>query len=159
MWTYKRGVRILDEAELENTKTDLQWYVPHLPVLNTNKSDNMRRVSNRLQSLVGIIFRFREKEIALSADVEAMFFKWKYHLQTVKYSNFCGETATLNQPISVYEYGRNILGAKSSPACVKYALQQVGRNCRDENGMVAKLINRNFYRDYKKYPRKIDQSR
>ena len=30
----KGFVRIMDEAELENTKTDIQWYVPHLPVLN-----------------------------------------------------------------------------------------------------------------------------
>ena len=35
----KKLVRILDEAELENTKTDLQWYVPHLRVLNPNKRD------------------------------------------------------------------------------------------------------------------------
>ena len=37
-------VRILDEAEFESTKTDLQWYVPHLPVLNPNKPDKVRRV-------------------------------------------------------------------------------------------------------------------
>ena len=47
-------------------------------------------------------------------------------------------------PISVYEYGRHISGAKSSPTCVNYALQQVGRDSRDDNEMVAKLINRNF---------------
>ena len=50
-------------------------------------------------------------------------------------------------PISVYEYGRHFFGAKSSPTCVNYALQQVGRDCRDENGMVTNLINRNFYMD------------
>ena len=47
----------------------------------------------------------------------------------------------------MYDYGRHIFGAKSSPTCVKYALQQVGKGCRDENGMVANLINRNFYMD------------
>ena len=47
----------------------------------------------------------------------------------------------------MYDHGRHIFGAKSSPTCVNYALQQVGRDCRDDNGMVAKLINRNFYRD------------
>ena len=88
----KGFVRILDEAELENTKSDLQWYVPHLPVLNPNKPDKVRRVCNAaskfggvslndnlmagpdlLQSLIGIIFKFREKQIALTADVEAKF--------------------------------------------------------------------------------------
>ena len=47
----------------------------------------------------------------------------------------------------MYEYGRHIFGAKSSPTCVNYALQQVGRDSRDDNGMVANLINRNFYMD------------
>ena len=31
-------------------------------------------------------------------------------------------------PISVYEDGRHIFGANSSPTCVNYALQQVGRD-------------------------------
>ena len=47
----------------------------------------------------------------------------------------------------MYEYGRHIFGAKSSPTCVNYALQQVGRDSRDDNGMVANLINRNSYVD------------
>ena len=34
----KGFVRILDEEELENTKTDLQWYVPHLPVLEPEQA-------------------------------------------------------------------------------------------------------------------------
>ena len=73
----KGFVRILDEEQLENTKSDIQWYVPHLPLLNPNKSDKVRRVCNAaskfggvslnnnlmagpdlLQSLKGIIFRF-----------------------------------------------------------------------------------------------------
>ena len=75
----KGFVRSLDEAELENTKSDLQWYVPHLHMLNSNKPDKVRRVCNAasklggvslnenlmagpdlLQSLIGIVFRFRE---------------------------------------------------------------------------------------------------
>ena len=34
----KGFVRVLDEAELENTNSDLQWYVPHLPVLNPKQA-------------------------------------------------------------------------------------------------------------------------
>ena len=130
----KGFVRILDEAEDENTKTDLEWYVPHLPVLNPNKPDKVRRVCNAaskfggvslndnlmagpdlLQSLIGIIFRFREKKIALTADVEAMFLQVKVLRLLWRENN--------TDPISVYEYGRHIIGAKRSPACVNYALQ------------------------------------
>ena len=158
-------VRILDEAEIENTKTDLQWYVPHLPVLNPNKPDKVRRVYNAaskfggvspndnlmagpdlLQSLIGIIFRFMEKKIALTADVEAMFLQVKVPPADCKVLIFLRRENN-TEPISVYEYGRHICGAKSSPTCVNYALQQVGRDCRDDHGMVAKLINRNFNMD------------
>ena len=90
---------LLDETELENTKTDLQWYVPHLPLLNPNKPDKVRRVCNAaakfggvslnddlmavpdiLPSLIGVIFRFRENQIALTADVEATFLQVKVPL-------------------------------------------------------------------------------
>ena len=103
----KKFVRILDEAEFESTKTDLQWYVPHLPVLNPNKPDKVRRVYNAaskfggvslndnlmagpdfLQSLIGIIFKFREKKIALTADVEAMFLQVKVPLSDCKVLRF-----------------------------------------------------------------------
>ena len=83
----KKGVvRILNEIELENINTGPQWYVPHLLVLNPSKPDKVRQVCNAasklggvslkdnlmsgvflLQSLKGIIFRFREKQIALAA--------------------------------------------------------------------------------------------
>ena len=161
----KGFVRVLGEAELENTKSDLQWYVLHLPVLNPNKPDKVRRICNAaskfggvslndhlmagpdlLQSLIGIIFRFREKQIALTADVEAMFLQVKAPPADCKVLRFLWRENNTD-PISVYEYGRHIFGAKSSPTCVNYALQQVGRDSRDDNGMVAKLINRNFYMD------------
>ena len=46
----KGFVRILDAEELENTKTDLQWYVPHLP----NKQYKVRRVCNAASKFGGV---------------------------------------------------------------------------------------------------------
>ena len=85
-------VRKDDQAELNETKHKLQWYLPHHPVINPHKPEKVRRVCNAavkyqgvalndkllsgpdlLQSLIGIIFRFREHPIALSADMESMF--------------------------------------------------------------------------------------
>ena len=85
-------VRKVDQAELNETKDKLQWYLPHHPVINPHKPENVSRVCNAaakcqsvapndkllsgpdlLQSLIGIIFRFREHQTALSANIEAMF--------------------------------------------------------------------------------------
>ena len=87
-----RFVRILKEEELEATKLERQWYVPHHPVENPNKPGKVRRMCNAaskfpgvslnnnlltgpdlLQNLIGITFRFREQNIAITADIEAMF--------------------------------------------------------------------------------------
>ena len=42
----KGFVRILKQEELEATKLERQWYVPHLPVENPNKPGKVRRVCN-----------------------------------------------------------------------------------------------------------------
>ena len=89
-------VRNLEEGELDATEDERQWYVPHHPVINPHKPEKVRRVCNAaakykveslndklltgldlLQSLVGIIFKFREHQIALTADIEAMFLQVK----------------------------------------------------------------------------------
>ena len=85
-------VRILDKDEVQETEEDMQWYLPHHPVKHPHKPGKVRRVCNAaskfkgvslndkllsgpdlLRNLVGIIFRFREHEIAITADIESMF--------------------------------------------------------------------------------------
>ena len=82
----------VDQTELNETRNRLQWYLPHHSVINLHKTEKVRRVCNAaakyqgvalndkllsgpdlLQSLNGIICRFREHQIALSADIETMF--------------------------------------------------------------------------------------
>ena len=85
-------VRKVQQVELNETRDKLQWYLPHHPVINPHKPEKVRRVCSAaakyqgvalndkllsgpdlLQSPIGIIFRFRELLIALSANIEAMF--------------------------------------------------------------------------------------
>ena len=81
----------VDQAELNETKDKLQRYLPHHPVINPHKPEKVRRVCNAaakyqdvalndkflpgpdLKNLIRIIFCFREHQIALSADIEAVF--------------------------------------------------------------------------------------
>ena len=51
------------------------------------------------------------------------------------------------EPVKVYEYGRHIFRAKSSPTCANYALQQVARDNAQESPQITKLIRRRFYMD------------
>jgi len=72
--------------------TDRTWYLPHHPVTNVNKPGKVRGVfdcaakfssvslnSKLLQgpdltnSLMGVLLRFRQENVAIMADIEAMF--------------------------------------------------------------------------------------
>ena len=135
-------VRKVDQAELNETKDKLKWYLPHHPVINPHKPEKVRRVCNAaamyqgvalndrllsgpdlLQSLIGIIFRFREHQIALSADIEAMFLQVAVPNDDSRCLRFL-RTEDPEQRIEVYEYTRHVFRAKSLPTCANYALHQ-----------------------------------
>ena len=132
-------VREVQLAELNETRDQPQWYLPHHPVINPHNPEKFRRMCNAaakyqgvalydklltgadvLQSLFGIIFCFRQHQISLSADIEAMF------LQIASRSNDCRCLQFLwrkdsEQKTEVYEYTRHVFGAKSLPTCANYA--------------------------------------
>ena len=161
----KGFVRILKQEEIEATKLERQRYVPHHPVENPNKPGKVRRVCNAaskfrgvsltdnlltepdlLQNLIGIIFRFGEQKIAITADIEALFLQVKVPPEDRKVLKFLWRDNP-NEPVKVYEYGRHIFGAKNLPTCANYALQQVARDNAQESPQITKLIMRNFYMD------------
>ena len=82
-------------------------FLPHLPVTNENKPEKVRRVANSssefqgqslnsifmkgpglLSNLTGVILRFRENKIALSADIERMFMQVKIAHEDRKFLHF-----------------------------------------------------------------------
>ena len=161
----KGFVRILKQKELEATKLEIQWYVPHHPVENPNKPGKARRVCNAastfrgislndnlltgpdlLQNLIVLGFRFREQKLAITADIEAMFLQVKVPPEDCKVLRFLWRDNP-DEPVKVYENGRHIFGAKNSPTCAIYALQQVAKDKAQDSPHIVKLITRNFYMD------------
>ena len=158
-------VRKLDEEEVTATENEMQWYLPHHPVKHPHKPGKVRRVCNAaskfkgtslndkllsgpdlLRNLVGIVFRFREHQIAITADIESMFLQVAVPKEECKVLRFLWR----NRPedsIEIYEYNRHVFGAKSSPTCANYGFQQAGRDNKIEFPNAAKTIERNFYMD------------
>ena len=83
------------------------WYLHHHLVVNPNKPGKMQRVFNAagkfrsnslndvlligtdlLRSLCGIVIRFREKSVVLSADIEEMFFHMEVEVDDRNYLLF-----------------------------------------------------------------------
>ena len=84
-------IEVPDAHQVEN-RSDKEWYLPHHPVLNPNKTGMVRRVLNGaakfhgsslnkslftgpdlLQNLIYVLLRFRQHPYAVSADIEGMF--------------------------------------------------------------------------------------
>ena len=160
----KGFVKILDESEVKGT-FGKEWYLPHHPVLNPNKPGKVRRVCNAaskhkdiclndkllagpdvLHGLIGTIFRFREGPIALTADIESIFLQVRVPEQDRSCLRFLWRPRT-NEPVQIFEYQRQVFGAKSSPTCANYALKRVGLDNEEEYPIAAKAIKNNFYMD------------
>ena len=123
----------IPDAHRVEQRSDKEWYLPHHPVINPNKPGKVRRVLNGaaklhgtslnkslltgpdlLQNLIHVLFRFRQHQFAVSADIEGMFlqvgvpdcdqpslrFLWR-------------EDPTTN--VVVYQYTRHIFGLKTRP--------------------------------------------
>ena len=160
----KGFVKILDESEVKGT-FGKEWYLPHHPVLNPNKPGKVRRVCNAaskykgvclndkllagpdlLHGLIGTIFRFRERPVALTADIESMFLQVQVPEQDRSCLRFLWRPGT-NEPVQIYEYQRQVFGAKSSLTCANYAVKRVGLDNEEVYPIASKAIQNNFYMD------------
>ena len=153
------------QIELNEIRDKHHWYLPHHPVINPHKPEKVRRACNAaakyqgvalndkllsgpdlLQSLIGIIFRFREHQIVFSADIEEMFLQ----VAVPNDDSRCLRSLWREDPeqsIEIYEYIRHVVGAKSSPTCANYALHQVAKDNAKEDENRVKAVQRNFYMD------------
>ena len=159
-------VRKLEAQELEATKIDPQWYVPHHSVINPNKPEKVRRVCNAaskckgvalndklmsgpdlLQNLVGILLRFRELENAMTADIELkLFLQVELPPAYCKFLRFLWSKHIKNV-VEVYECTRHLFGAKIPPTLANHALQQTGIDNKTLHPLASRAIERNFYID------------
>ena len=144
------------------------WYLPHHPVINVNKPGKVRVVfdcaatydsislnSQLLQgptlmnNLVGVLIRFRKEQIALAADIEAMFYQVSVHERDCDALRFLWwPNEDLDAQPSCYRKLVHLFGATSSPSCVAHALK---RTADDHANLfkpeVLATIHRNFYVD------------
>ena len=159
-------VRKVDQTKLNENRNRLQWYLSYHSVIHPHKPGKVRRVCNAaaknqgvslndillsgpnlLQILIEIIFRFREHQIALSADIKAMFLQ----VAVTNEDSRCLQFLWREDPeriIEVHEYTRHVFGAKCSPTCANYALHQVAKENAVNDESLVRTAQRKFYSDY-----------
>ena len=131
---------------MQDPPPDRTWYLPHHPVENPNKPGKVRRVANaaskfrgqslntnvltgpdQLNSLLGVLMRFRENQIAVLADIEGMFIKIAINQTDQSALRFLWIN---DNEIQQYQFTRLIFGATCSPSCAIYILN----HCVDKIG-------------------------
>ena len=138
------------------------WYLPHHPVTNPNKPGKVRRVSNAasvfkgnslnsnlltgpvlINNLVGLLLRFRENPVAVSADIEAMFMQVGIIEKDQPSMRFLWPT---NHSVKQFQYTRLIFGARCSQSTVIFVLQKTAADFAP-NQTIQNLVKNSFYMD------------
>ena len=154
--------------EKEEDETDLRWYLPHHAVINPKKPDKLRVVfdcaavfggeslnkhllqgPNIVSGLLGILLRFRQKPVAITADVEDMFLQVKVPEMDQRALRFLwwpeGEP---RHRAAEYRLTVHPFGAVSSPFCASFALKKTAILYGPEYpAAVTKAVMNSFYVD------------
>ena len=162
----KGYARKLTKEEAE-TVSKTTWFLPHHPVSNPNKPGKVRVVfdaaarfsgtslneqlmqgPNLTNDLSGVLIRFREEEIAFSADIEGMFYQTRVSPSDKDSLRFLWWPKGIDEPPEEYKMLVHIFGAKSSPCCANKALSMTAQD-NEENypPEVIRTVRRNFYVD------------
>lgn len=100
-----------------------------------------------MNSLVGVLMRFRQDHIALAADIEAMFHQVRVEEEDCDALRFLWwPGGDLSQQPKCYRMQVHIFGATSSPSCTAYALRRTAsdhENYYDQE--VISTVLKNFY--------------
>ena len=143
--------KLLDE---EATKSGPRtWYLPHFAVTSSNKPNKVRIVfdaapehgetslnKNLLQgpdytnSLVGVLLRFREENVALVGDIESMFHQMKVRPEDQDSLRFRWWSGSTDEASQEYEMTVHIFGAADSPCSANFVLL---RTANDNEGSFA----------------------
>ena len=145
-----------------------EWYIPHHGVYNPQKPEKIRVVfdcaakfngislndillpgPNLLNSLQGILLRFRKFPVAFSSDIECMFYQVKVPEIQIDLLRFLWWTnGDVAQKLKTYRMTVHLFGAASSPSCANYGLKKTGSDNRSNVSLeTVKTLHEDFYMD------------
>ena len=96
-------------------------------------------------SLLGVLLRFRRELVAVSVDVEQMFYCFGVHEKDRNYLRFFWhENNDISKPLIEYRMCKHVFGNSPSPAIATYGLRKAVEN---SEASVVQFVNRDFYVD------------
>ena len=156
-----------DKEEEKKEHSIPKWYLPHHAVVHPQKhkvrvvfdcssrfngvslNDQLMQGPDLLNSLVGVLLRFRQEPVAIAADIEEMFHQVRVQecdRNALRFLWF--EGGNMEGPPTEYQMTVHLFGATSSPSVCCRALQLTAENNKvSYNDATCDTILRNFYMD------------
>jgi hypothetical protein len=145
----------------------MTWYIPHHGVYQPSKPDKIRIVfdasaeytgfslnkqllqgPDMINSLIGVLCRFRKEFIAFTCDIEQMFYQFRVSAMHRDYLRFLWwEEGDLNTAPVDFRMTVHLFGATSSPGCANFCLKHIAEKSSLSHPEAAEFIRRNFYVD------------
>ena len=121
-------------------KPDQVWYLPHFPVLKPDKTTTKTRIvfdasakrkgislndriyqGPKLQtSLVSVLVRFRQNQIALMCDIAEMYLQIELKPEDKPFHRFLWRDLNQGKPPDTYEFNRVVFGVNASPFLAQF---------------------------------------
>ncbi|XP_059053830.1 uncharacterized protein LOC131848089 [Achroia grisella] len=163
--------KLLDKGYAEKVtddrfNNDRAWYLPHFGVTNPNKPGKLRLVfdaaarskgmclndvlldgPDMLRSLNGVLYRFREKPVAITADIREMFLQIKIREEDRAAQQFLWRGDDRINPPQKYVMTSMIFGARSTPFIAHSVRDRNAAEHRESHPSAYTAITRNHYMD------------
>ncbi|XP_030597267.1 uncharacterized protein LOC115788399 isoform X1 [Archocentrus centrarchus] len=157
------------EAELAPTASEekTEWYLPHHGIYHPRKPGKLRVVfdcsakfqgvslndtlltgPDLINSLVGVLCRFRKEAIAVICDIEKMFYQFSVTPESRNYLKFLWwKDGDLEKEPQEYRMAVHLFGAASSPGCANFGLKHLARQHHASYPVASTFMEKNFYVD------------
>ena len=166
---FMRTILEQGEAELVSPSDTVStvWYIPHHGVYHPHKPNKIRVVfdcsarfggtslndhllqgPDLMNSLFGVLLRFRESPVAFSCDIQRMFHQFRVVPSHQDYFRFLWWTDDdFSKPPVDFRMKVHIFGATSSPGCANFALKRIAQDHQNICPLAANFLLRHFYVD------------
>lgn len=161
----KGYARELSQEEAEN-ETQRTWYLPHFAVKHESKPDKFRfvfdakaksngvsfndnfvRGPDLLNSLLNILFNFRQYPIVVAGDIQEMFLQVHIRSEDQGMQRFLWRGRDRKSPPKTYQMEVMIFGSICSPSCAIYVTRKNAEEYAKHFPEAAKAIHENHYMD------------
>ncbi len=140
------------------------WYIPHHGVFHPKKPGKLRVVFAKfngislndtlltgpdlINSLVGVLCRFRRERVAVVCDIKKMFHQFHVFPEARNFLRFLWwEGGKLENEPREYRMTVHLFGAASSPGCANFGLKYLAQQFKVTSPAASAFIEKDFYVD------------